>query len=116
MSNINTWLEQFKTNWVNKDIENIISLFTQDVEYWETPYKRFNNLEEIKKEWENIYNQENIDFNYEIFSKENDKYTVQWSLNYTDKDSKKKEYRGIFLIKLNKENKCFYFLQYFNTK
>lgn len=45
-----------------------MSLFTQDVEYWESPYEKFENFEEMQDAWEYIKTQKNICFSYDVFS------------------------------------------------
>ena len=55
------------------------------------------------------YNQEDIEISWEVFSKDEDKYTVKWSLEYTDKNNITKLLKGAYLIKLNSDNECDYF-------
>lgn len=112
MSNINQWLDSFKTNWKNKDINAVLSLFSNDVAYFETPSKKLNSLEEIRNEWNSILEQNNIEIDFDVLSKEDDKYKISWKLMYADNHNVIYDYKGIYLIKLNKENKCEEFIQY----
>ncbi|MDO8260320.1 MAG: hypothetical protein Q7T50_02335 [Candidatus Magasanikbacteria bacterium] len=109
MNNINKWLEQFTSAWKNHNIDNVLSLFTQNVEYWETPFIKIRNLTSLRKEWEYINSQRNIDISCEVFSKIDNKYTVKWSLGYLNKDNIIKNSRGVYLITLNQNNLCTYF-------
>ncbi|HAV11540.1 MAG TPA: hypothetical protein DCX32_03275 [Candidatus Moranbacteria bacterium] len=109
MKKINDWLVQFATAWKTHDIDNVLNLFTDDVEYWETPFDKLSSLDELKSEWESIKNQKNIEVLWEVFSKDEDKYAVKWSLEYTDKNYIEKLFKGVYLIKLNPDNKCDYF-------
>lgn len=104
--NIETWMDDFIFYWKNYDIEGVISLFDEEVEYWETPYQLVKNIEQLKQEWEYIKTQENIEIEYEVFSQHEDKFTILWNLKYN-----KKEVAGTYLIQLNSQNKCIYFHQ-----
>jgi hypothetical protein len=109
MANITLWLDKFKNSWIKKDIKSILELFSDDVEYYETPSKMLKNKAEIEKQWAEIKNQNNIKLKFKTFSQQDNKYAVIWNLKfYSDKDN---EYQGIYLISLNSENKCDYFLQ-----
>ena len=103
---INSWMQQFVLSWKNHDIDGIILLFEEDVEYWETPFQLVKNIEELKQEWEYIKTQQNIEIAYEIFSQDDDKFTILWNLKYNEK-----EVAGTYIIQLNLKNKCIYFHQ-----
>jgi len=60
MEKINNWLKQFKTNWQNHKIQEVLKLFDKNVIYYETPFIKLNNFEELRKEWQAIYNQKKI--------------------------------------------------------
>ena len=109
MKKINNWLDKFTTFWKTQDIDGVMGLFTSDVEYWETPFVRIFNSVNLRHEWKNIKNQKNIVINCKVFSKEGDKYTVIWDLNYTDLFGQPKHYKGTYLLRLNPDNKCNYF-------
>ena len=111
MSNINGWIQKFIKSWEAQDIVGVMSLFTEDVEYWETPFTRIVNKTILEHVWNIIKEQKDIIISCEVFSKENDTYTVLWDLEYFDKNSQKKTWKGIYLIRLNSENLCDYFLQ-----
>ena len=110
--NIEEWLDALRDNWTNKNIPAIMELFSDDIEYWETPYSKLSSLEEIKSEWSSINKQDNIKIDTTIFSKSEpqDCFTVLWKLNYTS-DGIYKNWAGIYLIKLNPQGKCYYFYQ-----
>ena len=110
--NINDWLNKFKSSWENKNINDVLSLFSADVIYYETPFHRLNGLDEIKKEWAVIVEQNEIDLSYVVFSKDGDKYTIQWDLKYFDKEKKQLHFSGVYLIKLNEMGLCNDFRHY----
>ncbi|MFP4402517.1 MAG: hypothetical protein ACLFPL_04785 [Candidatus Nanoarchaeia archaeon] len=106
MMDIDVWMQKFKEYWLSYDIEGVISLFDDEVEYWESSFQRIEHKQELREEWEYIKAQHNIKFAYDIFSQENDKYSIIWKLKYNNK-----EVRGTYLLKLNQDNKCTYFYQ-----
>jgi hypothetical protein len=65
----------------------------------------------LRKEWRSIKEQQNIQLKTEVFSRDQGKFTVKWRLSYS-KDGKENSLEGIYLIKLNSENKCYEFWQY----
>ncbi len=40
---IETWLKNFKQNWQNNNIEEIIKLFSKNLVYYETPFQKITN-------------------------------------------------------------------------
>ena len=109
MKKINNWLKKFTAFWKTRDIDGVMDLFTDNVEYWETPFSRISNPADLRREWENIKNQNNIAINCKVFSKENNKYTIFWDLRYTNTINQPKHYKGTYLLRLNLDNKCNYF-------
>ena len=108
---IEKWLTDFKQAWKEKDIDAVLELFTDEVDYYETPFHEFENKDELRDEWESIRDQENIGLEFEVFNSEEDRFTVIWSLNYTQ-NGEAYESKGVYLIELNSENKCYRFAQY----
>ena len=111
MQNIEKWMQDFVYFWKKYEINNVLSLFTQDVKYFESPFENFWSFDEIAQAWEYIKTQKNIIFDYEIFSRENEKYTIDWYLEYTNDAWEKNIWSGLYILKLNSENKCYFFKQ-----
>lgn len=109
MEKINKWLDQFVIAWKKRDVDKVLELFTEDIEYWETPFKRLVDSEELKLEWESVKNQNNINIKCEIFLKEGDGYAVKWNLEYLNENRETKKFGGVYLIKLDADSKCYYF-------
>ena len=116
MQKIEKWLNQFQTSWKTHNIKNVLNLFSENVEYWETPFIQISNFNELKKEWTYINKQKNINIETEIFSAVNDRYSVKWFLTYQDEKNNKKILGGVYLIKLNANNQCDYFFHCGETK
>lgn len=106
---IENWLEQFKILWLNKNIDDILKLFADDVIYYETPYKKIINKFELQKEWEYIINHEIKKLDFEIFINDKSKNVVKFRYEYI-LNWNEKMYNWIYLVNL--ENwKCNYFYQ-----
>lgn len=111
MDNISKWLKTFKIAWINKDIEAVLWLFADQIEYWENPYEKFITKEKIKNLWIVINEQKNIKLDLKLFAKEKDKHTIIFDLSYQNKNNENKIFKWVYLIILNSDNKCVYFMQ-----
>jgi len=110
MKKINNWIVQFTTAWKTHDIDKVLDLFATDVEYWETPFDKLSSFSELRSEWESVKNQRDIKLSCNVFSKNENRYAVRWSLEYIDDRIKvAKMFEGVYLIELNVDNKCIYF-------
>ena len=106
--NIAQWLNIFHTAWRNHDIEKVMSLFTDDVEYWETPHYLIRSKAELIREWQAITTQQDIQVTSKTFCSYGNKHTVIWQLRYT-KNGASNESGGVYLIELKDEGLCNYF-------
>ncbi|MEF8880671.1 MAG: hypothetical protein V5A72_02485 [Candidatus Nanohaloarchaea archaeon] len=99
--------EKLETEKVDEEVK----LFSENMEYNETPTQKLQDKQEIRGEWQNIKDQEDINLDLEVWSRDEDKYIVKWHLEYTE-DNARTVLNGIYLIKLNEENKCTEFWHY----
>ncbi len=86
-----------------------MNLFADGIEYWETPFDKVPDLGQLRTEWESVKNQKDIQITCEVFSQDGDKYSVIWDLEYLDGSGAKRKLKGVYLVKLNIDNKCTYF-------
>ena len=100
---------QFTATWKAHNIEGVLDLFEDDVEYWETPFRQLIGKKEIKTEWQTILTQNTINLSTTVFSKDTDRFTVQWELKYVDGRNDNKYFKSVYLITLNSQNRCTYF-------
>lgn len=100
------WCENLKKYWLNKDIDNIINLFYDKVEYYETPFQKISDLKYV---WNDIYNQEINDLKYRIMAIQNNIIIANYILILKD------GYicNMVYEIELNEEDKCIKFVQWY---
>lgn len=107
--NIEQWLDKFSTAWKNHDIEKVMSLFTDDVEYWETPSYKVGSKQQLNQEWQAILDQQDINLSNEVYcSTVDNKHAVRWELSYKKADNLVQS-AGLYLITLNDNGQCEYF-------
>jgi len=106
---INKWLEEFKENWQNHNISKILELFDKNVIYFETPFQKLKDFNELSKAWESVENQKDIQLEFKIFSSCQNKHSVIWKLIYKNQDDLEKTVAGTYLIELNDAGLCTYF-------
>jgi len=103
---IQSWMEKFKSAWLTKDIDAVFNLFSDYVEYWETPFQKIGKGPELRKAWEEILPLENMQLLYEVFvaDNKNKSYAVKWNFSHTGGES-----AGTYLIILDGDDLCRYF-------
>jgi ketosteroid isomerase-like protein len=106
---IEVWLGQFHEAWKTHDIDAAMNLFTDDVEYWETPHKLLEDKTKVREEWQAILKQEDIAIKWSVFNSSVDnRHSVVWSLQYLQAGVIKHS-SGVYLIELNESGLCNYF-------
>jgi len=108
--NIDMWLDEFKKSWSSKNVGKVMSLFDENVDYWESPTEKFESFKDIESEWRNIEKQEDIRIETKLESTINEVNFVNWKLQYRNNEMLQ-NWAGIYRIKLNEQGKCNYFYQ-----
>jgi hypothetical protein len=106
---ITSWLEEFRKSWTSHDVEKVLSLFTEGVEYWENPYRLLQTRAELQAEWQGIQRQNSIELKTEVLFSEDKQYAVIWHLQYENQIGATQIWAGTYLIKLNEQGLCYYF-------
>ena len=107
MDNYYNWCLNLKETWKAKNVQRVMDLFDQKVEYYETPTTQINTMQEIQQMWEEIESQntDNIEFNILC---QNEECCI---VNFILKDDI--SYDMIYQVKLNNENKCIFLKQWY---
>lgn len=101
------WCIELKDNWKLKNIDAIVNLFDERVEYYETPVMKIDNIKKIKTMWEEIKEQNTEDIQFEIICKSDECCIVNYILRDTI------SYDMIYQIKLNEKGKCMFLKQWY---
>lgn len=107
---IDAWLKKFISGWEAYDIDTILSLFTEDVLYYESPFEKYRSREELRYVWETVKQQQQLRLDARRLVSENNLHTVQWELQY-EKDDRFHVWEGLYIVQLNGDGLCTYFLQ-----
>lgn len=109
---ISNWLRLFEKNWKAKDVDRIVSLFDKNVVYYESPELKLISLDEIRKEWESIKDQDKINLKLKIIDKDRDRYVVAWKLSFLNTEGRVENFEGTYEIILDNRGICVEFRQY----
>lgn len=102
---VDSWLNNLKTYWLNKDIKSAVSLFKHTKFYQETPFmKPYTTLAEINTEWQHIKDENIQNIAIECLAIEGFTVIAHWTLKQNDIN-----YDGIYEIKFNSNFECIYF-------
>lgn len=104
--NFEKWLEELKKFWMEKDIPNIVKLFDAEVEYYESPFEK---IEDINIVWKDIEEQEIKKLEYHILGVKENVVIANYILELPTR-----KVDMVYEIQLdNNNNKCHYFKQWY---
>ena len=106
---IEKWVEEFKKAWLDRDIRAVLNLFTEDVEYWETPFQKIAVMD-LPNAWNAILTQKNIKLVIEPLMSDGERHVVRWKLTY-DRGNDTSQWAGVYILRLNDDGRCKYFYQ-----
>jgi hypothetical protein len=104
------WVNAFRKNWLEKDVDAIVAMFAGNCEYWETPFKKITGLENIRKEWQAVLGMKNISVNCPVILGQNEHVFVNFELEFDGR-----EQSIVNELKI-KNGKCVYLKQWFMEK
>jgi ketosteroid isomerase-like protein len=105
---IHQWLAAFVGAWQRHDIDAVMDLFTEEVEYWETPFVRLADKKALRAEWQSVLTQHSITVDATVFAQSGGRYAIRETTTYI-RDGERRESRGTYLLHLNEMGKCDYF-------
>lgn len=79
---IEQFMAAYKRVWENMDSEGFSELFTEDGEYWNTPFQAQKTPEERKTYWDRIKLQEDIELRYEVLATSENGGVAHWNVTY----------------------------------
>ena len=103
--NFNRWCNKLKEYWLQQDIHAILKLFDDQIEYYETPFQKVENIESV---WKDIETQELISLEYKIVGIKDNTVIVNFVMNDNGNIVDM-----IYEIRLNNLGKCNYFKQWY---
>jgi hypothetical protein len=79
---IQQWLETFIQAWTRNDVDTVLSLFSHEVEYWETPFVKLDTFDRLTDVWRGIRNQKDIAVSIEAYGSSGNAHCIKWNLRY----------------------------------
>ena len=102
------WLNLLKKYWLNKDVESIVKLFSNDCECYDTPFSQNGN---VREDWSEIKTHEIKDISYKVLMRNGYEFFVEFNIQYSNELC-----NAINHIKLNNDMKCTYLKQWYMCK
>ena len=109
MDKFEKWCSDLHKYWLQKDIDDVLNLFTSDVIYYETPGELID-PKDLRELWNEVKEQEILALNYTINEFKNNIGNVSFTL-----EEKDRSVEMIYIVELNNENKCKNFMQDFEV-
>lgn len=106
--NIEQWLDELKRAWEQHDVDSAVALFSDDVEYWESPHHLVS-PGDVAELWKDVYSCIDTKVNCEVYAREGEKYAVIWSAIWKNDSGELQEKAGTYLVTLDENGKCNYF-------
>ncbi len=79
---IHDFMAAYKRVWEGQDSEGFAALFTDDGEYWNTPFQCQNSFDLRKTYWDRIKLQEDISLRYEVLAETSSGGIAHWHVEY----------------------------------
>ena len=111
------WLTGLKKSWEEKNFDVLSDILADDLEYFESPFgPPITSRQKVVEQWKkDLPSQSEIEFNYEILAAWEFYCIANWNACFV-RDNKTVHLDGIFYFKLNSENRCKYFKQWWVVK
>lgn len=106
------WLKDLITNWRRKKVDEIISMFSYDCEYYETPFEKLNSKDQINKVWQEIHDQKIKKITSHIICIQNNNCVARVILE----DTSNTIIDMIYNFELNDNGICTKFIQWYSIK
>ncbi len=114
----NAWLEQYRKAWENCDANAAATLFTNDAEYYWTPFEEpKRGQDEIAVAWKDATSrQQDVHFTYTILAVTNRTGIVHWHTSFTRiTTGKHVELDGIIMAEFDSDHTCRVFREWWHS-
>ena len=104
---VQNWLDDYGRAWVNGDPDHVVTLFTDDATYRETPFDDpMTGRDEIRHYWQTnaADAQENVEFTSQVWAVKDDTAIAGWQAKFTEKATGNRvELDGVFRLVFSDE-------------
>ncbi len=117
--NFDLWFKKLGQAWTSRDPKAVPLLMAKRFRYYETPFnKPYTTPKSLEKLWDEVpKTQKNVRFTHKILTVKGDTALANWSASFFRKDKKvKAALDGIFLVRLDKNNRATLFRQWWVVK
>ena len=112
------WLDLHGKAWTERNPELIRDLFVQDAKYLEKPFSTpFDGIDSIIEYWQGVaQTQKDVSFQYKILAIYQDLGIAHFAASFLRDQTTQVKLDGIFLVKLNSQNKCTRFEEWWQSQ
>ena len=112
------WLDLYGKAWTGRNPELIRDLFAKDAKYFEKPFSApFDGIDSIIQYWQGVtQTQKNVSFQYNILAVDQDLGIAHFLASFLRYSSTQIKLDGIFLVKLDSQNKCIKFEEWWQSQ
>lgn len=79
---IKNWLDTFKKHWLQKNIDAVLNLFSDNLLYYETPYQKITDKNTLRNEWECVIGHEIVALDFDLYMQEDNRSVVRFRYEY----------------------------------
>lgn len=115
LNNFEHWLNAYKRAWENLGTAASVALFTDDATYQVSPFSEaIRGREALTAYWSNVaVSQVDVHFDYQVLAVNDELGVNHWSASFIKrKTGKLVHLDGIFVVKLNPDELCFEFREW----
>lgn len=117
MNQYSEWLNNLKSVWEQKDLNLLSSIISNNTQYFESVFKDplISNTDVVNQWKKDLENQSDIHFEYEILMENENGCIANWKAKFKS-NGIQYDMDGIFYFRLDSENRCIYFKQWWVNK
>lgn len=113
------WLELYGKAWIEHNPKLIRDLFAQDAKYFEKPFSApFDGIDSIIQYWQGVVQtQKDVSFQYKILAVNQDLGIAHFTASFLrSPNNTHVKLDGIFLVRLDSQNKCTSFAEWWQSQ